>query len=187
MMAESRNIILIALLLGICLAIANHYAEPRVKAERETYAMAQLQEVIQSASVQLNYQADTTTHPLVDGMNRTGRLEQLIAADGYNGDITFWLATIDETTGSKVIGVRVIHHQETPGLGDKLELAVSDWVFDFNGKSLRNSKWDVEKYGGDFDQFSGATITPRAVVRRIASRLQELDQQTNPSEVDANG
>ncbi len=175
MMTESKFVVVIALVLAICLTMVNHYTRPRVQAAQAAYATAQLQEVIEAANVQLEYQPGATIHPLQDVMDHTGRLEQVTAADGYNGNITFWLATIDEADGSKVVGVRVIHHQETPGLGDKLELAISDWVLGFNDQSLRTTRWDVKKYGGDFDQFSGATITPRAVVRRIAARLRELE------------
>ncbi len=84
-------------------------------------------------------------------------------------------------------GVRVVHHTETPGLGDKIEIKKSDWILSFNGKSLENPKisgWFVKKDGGEFDQFTGATITPRAVVNTTKSvllyakdHLTELNQK----------
>ena len=67
-------------------------------------------------------------------------------------------------------GVRILSHQETPGLGDKIELAKSNWITSFSGKTLMNesdSRWAVTKDGGMFDQFTGATITPRAVVNAV--------------------
>ena len=70
----------------------------------------------------------------------------------------------------RILGVRVLAHQETPGLGDKIEVAKSDWIKGFDGLSLKNTpreKWGVKKDGGIFDQFSGATITPRAVVKSV--------------------
>ena len=70
----------------------------------------------------------------------------------------------------KVLGVRVLQHAETPGLGDKIETRISDWILSFAGKlfSLENeSSWAVKKDGGQFDQFTGATITPRAVVNNV--------------------
>ncbi len=84
--------------------------------------------------------------------------------NGYNGDIRL-LTGVDRK--GQLIGVRVINHRETPGLGDKIEARKSDWIKGFNGLSLDNpikSKWKVKRDGGYFDQFTGATITPRAVV-----------------------
>jgi len=73
-----------------------------------------------------------------------------------------------------VAGVRVLSHSETPGLGDKVELKKSPWVLSFDGKSLGSppaARWKVKKDKGDFDQFTGATITPRAVVAQVARAL----------------
>lgn len=90
-----------------------------------------------------------------------------VAPDGYNGNITILVAiTIDGT----VSGVRTLKHQETPGLGDKVELRRSSWILDFAGKKIlgkTDSRWAVAKDGGMFDQFTGATITPRAVVNAV--------------------
>lgn len=95
-----------------------------------------------------------------------------VAGDGYNGDIQMIIGiNIDGT----VAGVRVISHRETPGLGDKVDLSKNDWILDFNGKSLSNpppDRWKVKKDGGNFDQFTGATITPRAVVNQVFKTLQ---------------
>ena len=74
-----------------------------------------------------------------------------------------------------MLGVRVISHTETPGLGDKIEVTKSTWILSFNGPSLQNlsiEEWAVKKDGGTFDQFSGATITPRAVVNAVYRGLQ---------------
>jgi electron transport complex protein RnfG len=93
------------------------------------------------------------------------------AADGYNGDIRL-LAGID--VDGTVIGVRVISHRETPGLGDPIEIERSDWILGFGEKSLQNPEkggWTVKRDGGQFDQFTGATITPRAVVRALHKTL----------------
>ena len=73
-----------------------------------------------------------------------------------------------------IAGVRIIQHTETPGLGDKIETKKSDWVYAFNNLSLHNpetSAWGVKKDGGIFDQFTGATITPRVVVKSIHNAL----------------
>jgi electron transport complex protein RnfG len=98
------------------------------------------------------------------------------AADGYSGAIDL---IVGVNANGSVAGVRVLSHKETPGLGDKVDLKKSAWVLDFNGKSLGNperSGWAVKKDKGEFDQFTGATITPRAVV---AATLRALDYAAN--------
>lgn len=90
---------------------------------------------------------------------------------GYSGDIQILLG-VDEN--GKLMGVRVLHHTETPGLGDKIEASRTDWITRFTGRSLGDppeEKWAVKKDGGPFDQFAGATITPRAVVNGIRDGL----------------
>lgn len=100
------------------------------------------------------------------------------APDGYSGDIRL-LVGLDPK--GEVLGVRVIEHHETPGLGDKIELRISNWILNFTHQSIneRNlSEWAVKKDGGKFDQFSGATITPRAVVNQTKrSALIMLNNQ----------
>lgn len=109
------------------------------------------------------------------------------APDGYSGDIDILVGvslsgtSLDERSATQtnsneltVLGVRVIEHKETPGLGDKIELAVSDWIMSFSLKPFSSdnlSIWKVKKDGGEFDQFTGATITPRAVVSAVREAL----------------
>jgi len=100
-------------------------------------------------------------------------------AEGYSGTITL-LVGID--AGGTVTGVRVLQHNETPGLGDRIELRKDDWILGFDGRSLENpgtSGWRVRKDGGDFDQFVGATITPRATITAIHDALEffELNRE----------
>ncbi len=94
-----------------------------------------------------------------------------MAQRGYAGDVVVLMGVDAKGT---LLGVRVIKHQETPGLGDKIDIAKTKWILDFNGKSLDNlpaDKWAVKKDGGVFDQFAGATITPRAVVKAVKGGL----------------
>lgn len=106
---------------------------------------------------------------------KKGRLSALayqVTGQGYGGSI---LVLIGIDSKGQVLGVRVLQHAETPGLGDKIEVARSKWVLGFNGLSLGNppaEKWAVKKDGGRFDQFSGATITPRAVVLAVRKGLE---------------
>lgn len=94
-----------------------------------------------------------------------------IAPGGYNGKIHLLIGIYH---GASLAGVRAVKHQETPGLGDVIELRKSDWVLGFNGKSLDNptrDKWAVKRDNGVFDQFTGATITPRAIVAAVKNTL----------------
>jgi electron transport complex protein RnfG len=95
-----------------------------------------------------------------------------VSQPGYSGVIKLILG-LDRD--GKVLGVRVVKHTETPGLGDKMELSKGKWILDFDNLSLGNppiEQWKVKKDGGRFDQFTGATITPRAVVRAIREGLE---------------
>lgn len=95
-----------------------------------------------------------------------------VAPDGYSGDISL-ITGVNRDLG--IAGVRVVNHNETPGLGDKLELKKGPWILSFNGHSLGSlapEYWAVSKDGGVFDQFTGATITPRAVVNQVKRVLE---------------
>ncbi|MCW8907865.1 MAG: electron transport complex subunit RsxG [Sedimenticola sp.] len=99
-----------------------------------------------------------------------------VVPNGYSGPIKLLVAVHNDGT---LGGVRVISHKETPGLGDKIEENRSDWIHSFDGKSLSNpkfSRWKVKKDGGDFDQFTGATITPRAIVAAVKNTLIYFDK-----------
>jgi len=96
----------------------------------------------------------------------------VVAPDGYTGAIEL---IVGVNADGSVAGVRALSHKETPGLGDKVDIKKSDWVLGFNGRSLGNpslSGWAVKKDKGVFDQFTGATITPRAVVAATLRALQ---------------
>ncbi len=94
-----------------------------------------------------------------------------IAPNGYSGKIAMVVGIYADGT---IAGVRVTDHKETPGLGDKVDAKKSDWILKFEGKSLSNpniQEWTVSKDGGQFDAFTGATITPRAVIQQVAKTL----------------
>ncbi|ROS05808.1 electron transport complex protein RnfG [Sinobacterium caligoides] len=97
------------------------------------------------------------------------------AHDGYSGDIQLITGVYADGT---IAGVRVLVHNETPGLGDKADRKKSDWVDGFVGRSLSNpsiERWSVKKDKGEFDQFTGATITPRAITHAVARSLQYFE------------
>ncbi len=95
-----------------------------------------------------------------------------VAPDGYSGPIQLLVGVYADGT---LAGVRVLAHKETPGLGDAIDEKRAPWIFGFAGKSLSNpglDGWRVKKDGGSFDQFTGATITPRAVVKATRRFLE---------------
>ena len=94
-----------------------------------------------------------------------------VAPDGYSGTIK-WLVGI--RADGTLNGVRVVAHRETPGLGDAIDETRSNWIHLFDNKSLDNptlNRWKVRTDGGDFDQLTGATITPRAIVKAVRQTL----------------
>jgi len=101
------------------------------------------------------------------------------APNGYGGAIKLLVAIHYDGT---LAGVRVLQHHETPGLGDDIEVERSDWILSFNNHSLNSltpSQWKVKKDGGTFDQFTGATITPRAIVQAVHRSLNYFQQHRN--------
>jgi electron transport complex protein RnfG len=94
-----------------------------------------------------------------------------VAPDGYSGSIKLLVGiNIDGTLS----GVRVVAHRETPGLGDAIDETRSNWIHSFDNRSLGDpplARWGVRKDGGYFDQLTGATITPRAVVKAVRQAL----------------
>ncbi|MGQ0286749.1 electron transport complex subunit RsxG [Pasteurellaceae bacterium 22721_9_1] len=114
---------------------------------------------------------------------KTAYLVESTAPDGYSGNIRLLMGI---TPQGEVLGVRVLEHKETPGLGDKIETRVSNWILSFNHKKIHEDNlqdWAVKKDGGQFDQFAGATITPRAVVnqvKRSALEILKIEQTSSP-------
>lgn len=118
-------------------------------------------------------------------------LMTVTAPDGYNGDIRMLVGINDE---GLLLGVRIVAHKETPGLGDPISLDRSDWILGFSSRSLQDpdtTAWAVKKDGGVFDQFTGATISPRAVVKTVhdsllffdANKVALFDRVSEPEEV----
>jgi electron transport complex protein RnfG len=100
-----------------------------------------------------------------------------VAPDGYRGAIELLVAIDYDGT---LIGVQVLHHNETPGLGNAFETRDRAWLEAFRGLSLTHppqQRWSVRKDGGDFDAFTGATITPRAIVKAVRRSLEYFHAQ----------
>jgi len=102
-----------------------------------------------------------------------------IAPNGYSGKIYLLVGVYFD---GSIAGVRAIKHAETPGLGDAIEIQKSPWIRDFDAKSLDNLtrlRWSVKSDGGVFDQFTGATITPRAVIQAVKNTLLYYEKNTD--------
>ena len=207
----SRSMLKNALVLGLfaivtvgLVAVLQQLTAGRIaKAEREAQVRA-LSEILPSSSYD-NHLLDNSIQlhdPLLGSKSpqtayialKNGKPSAVIlratAPDGYSGAIHLLIGI---QADGRLAGVRVLGHRETPGLGDKIELAKSAWVRSFDGKSLSNPSedgWAVKKDRGEFDQFAGATITPRAVVKAVHKALQFFDanqQQLFTPQVKSNG
>ncbi|MGA9573335.1 MAG: electron transport complex subunit RsxG [Lysobacterales bacterium] len=181
---------LIAVLGAGLLSGVNALTRERIHQQEKRRVLQQLNEIVPMASYNNDLLDDKIEisdetffhHPepvLVYRARMDGRpvavLMIVTAPDGYNGDIRL-ITGIDKD--GTVLGVRVISHRETPGLGDPIELEKSDWILGFTNKSLRNPQpagWAVKRDGGEFDQFTGATISPRAVVKAVHRALLYFD------------
>ncbi|MEA3638932.1 MAG: electron transport complex subunit RsxG [Lamprobacter sp.] len=131
-----------------------------------------LQDRIEVSDPDLLGAPKTEVYRVRDGDEPVALILKPIVPDGYAGPIRLLVSVLrDGSLG----GVRVLSHHETPGLGDKIEERKDDWIIDqFNGRSLDEpplEHWSVKRDGGVFDQFTGATITPRSVVNAVKGTL----------------
>lgn len=128
--------------------------------------------VMLTAGGLLANESDSPAYIARQGSETVGVILPATAPDGYSGKIQLLVGI---RPNGELIGVRTLAHRETPGLGDKVDLRKSDWILDFSGRSLENPEpdgWKVRKDGGEFDAFTGATVTPRAVVAAVYQTLK---------------
>tara|TARA_R110002126_G_scaffold47687_5_gene133506 strand:- start:1047 stop:1694 length:648 start_codon:yes stop_codon:yes gene_type:complete len=131
--------------------------------------------ILVNSPERLGTEADLPAYLAYQGDQPVAIAIEAIAPDGYNGEIKLIIGVDNQ---GEILGVRTLSHQETPGLGDKIDLRKSDWVTHFSGKLFKDntSMWKVKKDGGQFDQFTGATITPRAYVKAITKAMTFIEQ-----------
>jgi electron transport complex protein RnfG len=169
----------IGLLTSGALALADRATMEDIKAAQEQDMKQSLTQVL-PGRYDNDLLKDTVTLPGPDGEVTVYRARQggkvvavvfKVQGRGYAGPVVSMMG-VDRD--GKMLGVRVIKHTETPGLGDKIEPAKGEWIHSFEGKFLGDppaEKFAVKKDGGVFDQFAGATITPRAVVKSVKGGL----------------
>ncbi|MBL4621899.1 MAG: electron transport complex subunit RsxG [Immundisolibacteraceae bacterium] len=183
----------IALLAASLLAAIDYWARPRLEFNRAEALRAELGELVpanfhdQPLDQTVDRLQSEALGPGEQTLYRARLKDQVtavlitaVAADGYNGAIRLLLAV---SVDQKLLGVRVLEHRETPGLGDGIERRKNDWIDGFNGHSLVDPEaagWAVRKDGGQFDQFTAATITPRAVVGAVKRALEYVEQHHQP-------
>ncbi len=175
--------------------IANAEREAQVRAlseilPQDSYDNHLLDNSIQLHDPLLGSKSPQTAYIAMKDGKPSAVILRATAPDGYSGAIHLLIGIHAD---GRLAGVRVLGHRETPGLGDKIELAKSAWIRSFDGKSLSNPDedgWAVKKDRGEIDQFAGATITPRAVVKAVHKALQYFDanqEQLFAAQVKSNG
>ena len=171
----------VTLVASAALALAAHHTRAPIAAAEARDLEASLSQVLPTDFSDNALATDTLLLPDADGApikvyraRKGGQVRGVIyqvTGKGYAGPIAIVMGVDRDGT---TLGVRVTRHSETPGLGDKIDAAKSDWILGFSGKSLAEpqpARWAVKKDGGEFDQFTGATITPRAVVKAVKQGL----------------
>lgn len=181
------SLALFACICTLIVASVNALTKDAIKVQEQKALLRSLNQVIPTSEYnnELAQNCITLSHqPLLGNMDThriyrafkgsspSAAIIETTAPDGYSGDINLLVSI---TYAGEVTGVRAVTHQETPGLGDKIDRSKSNWVESFVGKYLSEANtptWAVKKDGGSFDQFTGATITPRAVVNAVKNTLE---------------
>jgi electron transport complex protein RnfG len=180
------TLLAVALTAGLLVAFSDLVSRERIAANERSYLLGQLSQVVNPdlydndlAASRIQVQ-DSDLLGLDDATDvyvgtRAGTPVAFLfianARDGYNGNIGLLVGI---THDGRITGVRVTAHRETPGLGDGIEASKSDWIESFAGRSLGDpsvSGWTVRAHGGEFHQLTGATITPRAVIKAVRNTL----------------
>ncbi len=166
---------------GLVLSLVEAVTREPIAEQRRLETLRALQAVLPPA----DNSPDEDTVDLVVGKDKRGRDVQrkffrgrtdgqlsgvafkVVAPDGYSGNIDIMVGIDPSGT---VVGIEILNHNETPGLGDKITLP--EYKSGFKGKNLDNADWRVKKDGGEFDQITGATISPRAIVGAVRKGLE---------------
>lgn len=183
---QTGSLALIGLITSAALTMGNQATRAPIEASLQSDLQTSLAQVLPAGSFDNHLLSSTLQRPSPEGQrtvyiakkgNDISGIVFETSGKGYAGQIRLVMGISPD---GKVLGVRVLSHSETPGLGDKIDVQKADWIHSFVGKALDNAKWGVKKDGGEFDQFAGATITPRAVVKAVHEGLQwYASQQTS--------
>lgn len=181
--------LILAALAAVCtalVAVTQRSAAPRIAANEQAYLERSLAPVLAGLSYDGKLSESTLVIPAPHSLpgdepvsiyrvfaddEPVAALFVVTARDGFTGPIKLLVGV---AASGALTGVRVLEHKETPGLGDLIDASRSDWILQFSGRSLADpeiSRWAIRRDGGDFDQLTGASITPRAVVKAIKETL----------------
>lgn len=155
---------IIALGCAFLLVIMANLTHEGISVNEAEYATRQLREMVPDSVIQ---ETSVGTYTATIGGERVATIQTVQTMKGYNGLIRFLVAY---SSDGEVISVRTISHKETPGLGDIIDIEVSDWMTQFSGRSKENTQW-VLRPEGDIDGVSGATITAKAAMLAIEEAL----------------
>ncbi|MEE9310576.1 MAG: electron transport complex subunit RsxG [Cocleimonas sp.] len=175
-----------ALISVVLVAVTNHLTKDKIIENQAMLLMLALNEIVPTnrydndlanskiilTSQDTGFAKDTPVYLATLNDKPSTAIFEVTTLKGYSGAITMLVGI--NASDQTLSGVRIVKHKETPGLGDKMETRKTNWVLAFNRKSLNNptmTGWQVKKDGGDFDQFTGATITPRAIVNAVKTTL----------------
>lgn len=186
-MASAAAVLAVFATVGVGLvAFTEDATRARIEANERAYLLKTLNDVLPADRYDNDLFTDTiqvsdpellgtddpvTVYRAFRGGRPAGVILAPAAPDGYSGPIRLLVGISAEGVLS---GVRVTSHRETPGLGDAIEAQRSDWILGFDGRSIGDppqARWAVRRDGGDFDQLTGATVTPRAVVKAVRDAL----------------
>lgn len=196
-MADARPIATVLLVGAIATAAALlvtlswEFSHERIEANQRARLLASLSSVLDQSLLErdldpvlilaedpelLGSEAPIDVFVPVDGATPLAAIFATVAPDGYNAPISLLVGL--EVPSGRITGVRVIAHRETPGLGDLIDIEKSRWILQFDGKSIDDppaAAWAVTKDDGQFDSITGATVTPRAVIRAVYNTLLYFD------------
>jgi len=185
----ARGALTLAIVAAICTSIVVltwHGTAGRIEENRQAWLEQSLVPVLAGLSWDNNVIASRITLPAPPGLAGSNDVRiyraydagtpvaaafVVTARDGYSGPIRLLVGIRADGT---LNGVRVLEHRETPGLGDGIEAQRSDWILQFDGRSLSDpaaTGWKIRRDGGEFDQLTGASVTPRAIVRAVYETL----------------
>ncbi|WP_427983010.1 electron transport complex subunit RsxG [Agarivorans sp.] len=186
MMSNASMLALFAFACTLLVVIVNFFTEDKIAEQIQRQLVKSTNEVLNPELAASSYQQQCfiahsepllgnakqqTVRVISQNQQTQALVYQTTAPDGYSGAIQLLVGV---NSDGSVSGVRVVQHNETPGLGDKIETRKSDWIYQFNQQRLvadDDSRWAVKKDGGQFDAFTGATITPRAVIKAVKNVL----------------
>ncbi|AOE50138.1 electron transport complex subunit RsxG [Kangiella sediminilitoris] len=190
----SKNGLILAAFAGVCvglIAVTYFITRDTINNEMRAALARTLDQLVPASAYDNDVHHDCTLIPVGSSLGNSSPLEvyrmrkeqspvalvmETIAPNGYSGKISLVVGIYNDGT---LAGVRATDHKETPGLGDKIDVKKSDWILGFEGLSLNNpplEQWKVKKDGGVFDAFTGATITPRAVIEQVSQTLLYFEE-----------